>query len=220
MLLFLTQPPLVIGAGLVKMKAVMQKGFTILELLIVVAIVAVISVTVLLTLNPAELLKQSRDSRRISDLDTLRRALDLYLADVRSPSMGTNGKCYIYGDESYTSNCEDTGRAVTPGTMSIKASQATDGTGWIPVNFSQVSSKSPLSVIPVDPVNNAGYGFDQDSFVDSYFYLFIQNASSYELNANMESRRYGLGGDRDKTSTDGGDNPTLYEVGPGVRLNL
>lgn len=39
-----------------------RNSFTLIELLIVVAIVAILAIVVVLTLNPAELLKQSRDS--------------------------------------------------------------------------------------------------------------------------------------------------------------
>ena len=47
------------------------KGFTLLELLIVIAIIAVLSVILVLVLNPAETLKKSRDTQRMSDLSTL-----------------------------------------------------------------------------------------------------------------------------------------------------
>ena len=49
----------------------MKKGFTLIELLIVIAILAVLGVTVTLVLNPAELLRQGRDSTRISDLSSI-----------------------------------------------------------------------------------------------------------------------------------------------------
>src|SRR3989344_9540192 len=66
------------------------KGFTLIELLIVIGIIAILATVVILTLNPAELLRQARDTTRISDLDTMRSALSLYLADVSSPRLGTS----------------------------------------------------------------------------------------------------------------------------------
>jgi len=36
---------------------------------------------VVVTINPAEMLKKTRDTKRISDLDALRTALNLYLTD-------------------------------------------------------------------------------------------------------------------------------------------
>ncbi len=58
-----------------------DKGFTLIELLVVVAIIAILALIVLLALNPVEMARRSRDSRRESDMGTLRRAIDLALAD-------------------------------------------------------------------------------------------------------------------------------------------
>ncbi len=60
------------------------KGFTLIELLVVIAILAVLMSVVVITINPAEMLKKSRDSRRVSDLDALRTALNLYLSEDKS----------------------------------------------------------------------------------------------------------------------------------------
>lgn len=75
------------------MKKITNKGFTLIELLVVVAIIAILALVVLLALNPVELARRSRDSRRLSDLGTLRRALDLSLADGKVLS-GTPGSHY------------------------------------------------------------------------------------------------------------------------------
>jgi prepilin-type N-terminal cleavage/methylation domain-containing protein len=77
-----------------------KKGFTLIELLVVIAIIAILSVVVVLTLNPAEMLRRSRDSNRISDLATIKSAISLYLEDLSissstSISMGTAGTCYV-----------------------------------------------------------------------------------------------------------------------------
>jgi len=57
------------------------RGFTLIELLVVIAILAVLAVAVVVVLNPAELIKQARDTTRISDLAALNSAISLYLAD-------------------------------------------------------------------------------------------------------------------------------------------
>ena len=48
-----------------------RKAFTLIELLVVIAIIAILAVVVVLTLNPAALLQQSRDSSRLSDMQTI-----------------------------------------------------------------------------------------------------------------------------------------------------
>lgn len=65
------------------------KGFTLLELLIVIAILAILSVTLVLVLNPAESLRKSRDTQRMSDLSTLKTALGLYMTTVSSVDLDT-----------------------------------------------------------------------------------------------------------------------------------
>lgn len=58
-----------------------KDGFTLIELLVVVAIIAILALIVLLALNPVEMARRSRDSRRLSDLGTIRKSIDLALAD-------------------------------------------------------------------------------------------------------------------------------------------
>ncbi|KKU22675.1 MAG: hypothetical protein UX53_C0045G0005 [Candidatus Azambacteria bacterium GW2011_GWB2_46_37] len=63
------------------------KGFTLLELLIVIAILAILATVVVLVLNPAETLKKTRDSQRLSDMNTLRAAIALYVTQIGQPKL-------------------------------------------------------------------------------------------------------------------------------------
>jgi prepilin-type N-terminal cleavage/methylation domain-containing protein len=58
-----------------------QKGFTLIELLVVIAIIAALAVVVFVALNPAQRLKDARDSRRTSDVDTILTAIHTYIVD-------------------------------------------------------------------------------------------------------------------------------------------
>ncbi|HPZ75277.1 MAG TPA: prepilin-type N-terminal cleavage/methylation domain-containing protein [Candidatus Pacearchaeota archaeon] len=53
-----------------------NKGFTLIELLVVIAIIAILAAVIMATTTGAQV--QARDSRRVSDLDSLRTALELY----------------------------------------------------------------------------------------------------------------------------------------------
>ncbi|HLC99885.1 MAG TPA: type II secretion system protein, partial [Patescibacteria group bacterium] len=59
-----------------------RKGFTLVELLIVITILVVLGIFVILLINPAEILSKSRDSQRISDLATVKGAMQLFLTDT------------------------------------------------------------------------------------------------------------------------------------------
>jgi len=70
-----------------------QKGFTLLELLIVIGIIAILSVALVFVLNPSEALKKGRDSQRISDLTTLKKAIEIYKTNIQSPKLaGTDNE--------------------------------------------------------------------------------------------------------------------------------
>lgn len=55
------------------------KGFSLVELIVVIAIVAILSVAGFLTLQKR--ISQSRDSNRLSDLETIKKSLTVNYAD-------------------------------------------------------------------------------------------------------------------------------------------
>ena len=59
----------------------LRVGFTLIELILVVAVMAIFSTLILYTLNPFEQLKKGSDSKRKSDLSELQRALETYYHD-------------------------------------------------------------------------------------------------------------------------------------------
>ena len=58
-----------------------QNGFTLIELLVVIAIIAALAVVVFTALNPAQRLKDARDARRTSDVDTILSAIHTAIVD-------------------------------------------------------------------------------------------------------------------------------------------
>jgi hypothetical protein len=91
--------------------------------------------------------------------------------------------------------------------VSSSVSRTVGGTGWIPVNLNAISSGAPISVYPVDPVNNA-----------STTYAYVGALNTYKLATKMESTKYGLGGSNDVVSTDGGYSSSTYEQGTNLSL--
>ncbi len=192
----------------------MKKGFTLLELLIVIGILAILAATTVLVLNPAELLKQARDSQRVSDMATLNSALGLYLTSVSSPVLGLAvgadcpTDCYtITNTGTPAANCG--GRYTAPRINTYDADRTVDATGWLPVAFTGISGGSPLSVLPADPTVNSATLF--------YSYACDQTNLTYELGTTFESTKYMT--DLDLDGKDGGNNAS-YEIGTDPGLDL
>jgi prepilin-type N-terminal cleavage/methylation domain-containing protein len=218
-----------------------RKAFTLIELLVVIAIIAVLSVVVILSLNPAELLRQSRDSNRISDMATLKSAISLYLADQSSPYIGTSTVCDVsVASFNLTSTIyvpNGSGSWVNPTsspcgywmvsngsgqasvyTVSAANARNINGTGWIPINFTAISSGAPIGSLPIDPVNATGTG--NARLTSAFFYSYTPNtaSTSFKLAAFTESAKYSTGGSNDIESGDGGINTYAYEQGTQLSL--
>lgn len=190
-----------------------RRGFTLIELLVVIAIIAILAVVVVLTLNPAELLRQSRDSNRVSDMATISNALGLYTEDVGG-NIGSSNVVYLSLPDSAATttigtNCSTIGLITLPSIYSYHCGasstyRAVNGNGWVPVNFSLISSGAPFGDLPVDPINVSSSRF---------YYTYTVSGTNYELTSAMESEAYGFGGSKDVISPDGGALTSVYEKG-------
>jgi len=182
----------------------MKKGFTLLELLIVIGILAILATTVVLVINPAELLRKARDSQRISDLNSVKTAIGYYMTEATSTlSIGVVDMTYSDNADGLVA-CDGHASSTQQGVYTVA------GDGWIPINFSGLAGGSPIASLPRDPaqtVSTANPGH--------YYVYLVKSATdyTYELVANLESTYYKSSGDGDKESTDGGSHDTLYEVG-------
>lgn len=133
------------------------EGFTLIELLITISIISILSGVLMWVINPVALLAKGRDARRLSDLDSLNKAIALAIIDEELTLIDT-GAC---------SNC-----------TSISGTQAVDGSGY--VKFTIPTGKTGLSkflaVLPLDPIN-----------LDTRLYTFGSSTTGYEIHASLES---------------------------------
>ncbi len=201
-----------------------KKGFTLLELLIVISILAVLGAIVIFLLNPAETLKKARDSQRISDLSTIKTAIGIYMTSVSSPQFdgisGTkNDKC-LGGAGIITAYTSFVGTATTTPTSDYSptftvvtnsttaSSSLVDGTGWIPVNLTSLTGGSPISNMPVDPIN------DNTDLI--YRYACRKSPLGFEVDSTLESTAFTV--DDDKGAKDGGNNSARFEAGTDLKI--
>ncbi|MGC9610632.1 MAG: type II secretion system protein [Minisyncoccia bacterium] len=184
----------------------MKKGFTLIELLVVIAILAVLATAVVLVLNPAELLKQGRDSTRVSDMAALNSAISLWTADVLNGTWAASTKC--------TSSVTAPAGVFTTA-CTVSTSTVTTGTGWVALNFGSIAAGSPLSKLPMDPNNGSTNCSAGTPAVCEYAINMSSTTGIYKLATQMESAKFRAGGSADATSNtkDGGTSDSWYEVG-------
>ena len=198
----------------------MRKGFTLIELLIVIGILAILATTVVLVLNPAQILRETRDTQRISDLSSVQSAIGLMLAtDPTIPTFTAGPFCTVAG-------C--TIGAVAPFTCAgftltgcaVNTIRLVNGTGWVGIDLGGTSGGAPISTLPIDPNNNATH---------HYAYAGSDANKTYELNGRFESDKIGVnaqndGGEDNACGCTGGVCATLtapgcwYEIGTTLGL--
>lgn len=137
-----------------------EKGFTVVELLVVITIIIILAVVVVLILNPLEITRRKHDADRVADLGSLQ------LAITNSLSNATDSAAMVLCNNA-TPPCSGNSNDPNPNV------RKQDGTGWVKVNL---STKNPM--LPVDPINNAQY---------HYTYSTNNTSEVWEIDAVLES---------------------------------
>lgn len=172
--------------------AQVQRGFTLVELLVVIAIIAILAAVVVLIINPLELVRRGRDAARLADLAHLQSAINIAVQEATGS--GTVG---VLCKSSVAYPC---GGAAGQGQSNV-GSRLSDGTGWVKVDLSSQKSVS-VPTLPADPVNDA-----------TYHYTYCADKDAWEIDAVLESVQQS-----GKMTADGGEDSTKYEVGSNLGL--
>lgn len=117
----------------------MRRGFTLVELLIVVAIIAVLAVVVFVALNPLQRFQDARDSQRSTDVTAILDAVKLDQVDnggtyISAVSSLTDDAYYAIGTCSGSTSC---------GAVAEDASACADLSGLVDEGY--------LANVPTDP---------------------------------------------------------------------
>lgn len=133
-----------------------QFGFTLIELLIALTIVSILAISVYVALNPAQRLKDAKDSRRSTDVDTILTAIHQAIVDNKGvlpaniPAVDTLAQL---GTD--VSGCN------------ISNSYCTTGAACVDLMTGSPNVSKYLANMPTDPndgtANKTGYAVKRDS---------------------------------------------------------
>ena len=141
-----------------------QEGVTFVELTVAIAILIIITTSILFTVNPAFLKSKSRDEKRLSDLQTLDRVIAEYQID--------NGVYPDLVDTTRTSTSLPSG--------ALGPLQNISGNGWIIADMSIYDT-----TLPIDPINNATYFYSYRHTTSGYeLNAVLETLSKYSLNTS------------------------------------
>jgi len=218
----------------------MKKGFTLIELIIVLAIIAVLVAILIAVLKPGQMFARLRDTQRIADLNTISKAIDVYLTDLaQNPSaiaMTASGTVVRAVDSATTYALSGLLNGCIEGATPtiFYSAQDTGSATSTPIagaggNFTAIRATSsrlvdgtgwvPIPFTSSGIINLTALPIDPRNAktiteAPSYYYTYAcKNDFSYELDARLE-----INTSTALNSNDGGDIDFLYEVGSNKKL--
>ena len=145
-----------------------EKGFTIIELIVIIAVIAVLSAIV--SVNANSYMSKTRDSKRIADLVNIQKALELYYIDHNSYPPAPCGY-----------NCSSS-------QMDADYYFSADSS-WTTL---ETYLKDYIFPLPKDPINNGA--LDLVIGTTKYSYAYGRSYNNIPPSNNIPSNIYGLWG--------------------------
>ena len=164
-------------------------GFTLVELLVVIAILAILAIAAFVLINPLESRRKGQDSVRLSDLANLNNAINVAVQE--STQSGSQILC--------------TGSSYPCTGDSFTGTRSNNGTGWVRVNLGSAQVVT-VPTLPRDPVNTSALHY-------TYCADNPGNVDAWEIAATLESNTY-----QNLMTNDGGNDTARYEIGSNLTL--
>lgn len=162
-----------------------QQGFTLIEVLIVIAVIAILGAIAVMTLNPQQASARARDAQRRKDLATYQTIIEQYLEDNRSTF------------SALTATTSGGTNACAGGVL-----RASTGT-WTTCTYAATHPLDPVNRTSQTISNSAGGTLTDDLFYE----IQISTAGNYRLCAHFEST-----GNASALTADGGSYTNAYEI--------
>jgi len=168
-------------------------AFTIVELLVVIGIISVLAVTLLISLNPAEAQRRTRDAKRVKDATTIQAIIEQVLNDggTLPSACQTSGTC----------NSQATTTAATGALANNQNCVLADN--WLRMDLC-IYAKN----VPADPVNQANRACVGVTGACALQYELQTNVTGdYEIRVRQEASSNAA-----KMGTDGGGDAAWLEI--------
>lgn len=145
-----------------KFKYSIQTGFTLIELVTVIGILALLASATIAIINPVEQFRKAQDAKRKSDLAQIQKALEVYYQDYRHYPYTCDGQI------SHDPEC-------SPGSIDIKEW----GKEWTPY----------IELLPKDPSESKNYGYwtDNDDPQSYAIYASLDRAENDKQACNPDA---------------------------------
>jgi hypothetical protein len=156
----------------------------IIEASTIVTVLIVCVTAIIIVFKPGEFLSRARDAKRDTDIKTLGDVISLTIASNPSANIGSAKYIYISLPSSTAPLCDNPNLPIPPSGFTYRCVTSSnvvkvDGTGWIPINFTDAEGKTPISTLPEDSLNDG-----------EFFYQYVSAFGKFAVAGKIESVKY------------------------------
>lgn len=112
-----------------------QSGFTLIEILVVIGLIALLAAVVIIAINPARQFAQGRNSQRVSNVNAILNAIGQNIADNKGVFTCTAGAIPEAATEMKSTDGYDIRQCIVPTYISEIPVDPTDGVAWDEANY-------------------------------------------------------------------------------------